>query len=396
VLSKGRTTRGLFFTFPESAHCRELSQSSRIAINRLSRHYIPMPRPILAEIHPRAVKHNVELVRQKASSAHLWSVVKADAYGHGIERIFPALAASDGIALLDLNEAVRVRELGWTKPILLLEGTFTAEDVKIADQYRLTVCVHCDESLERLSSFRPTRPVDIYLKMNSGMNRLGFRPEAYRAAWERVRASSAIGEITLMNHFANADEHEVEWQLIQFDKVTAGMPGKRSLANSAATLWHPETHADWVRPGIVLYGASPSGVAKDIADVPLQAAMTLRSELISVQTVQAGETVGYGRTFEAPGAMRIGVVACGYADGYPRHAQTGTPIAVDGVRTRVVGRVSMDMLTVDLTPCPAAHIGSRVELWGDQIRIDEVASGSGTIGYELMCALARRVPVVVR
>jgi alanine racemase len=218
-----------------------------------------MPRPIFAEIHPNAVRHNLELAKRKAAGARIWGVVKADAYGHGIERIYPGLEAADGIGLLDLNEAVRVRELGWTKPILLLEGIFTAEDVQVADRYRLT--------------------------------------------------------------------------------------------------------------------------------------MTLRSELIGIQTLSEGETVGYGRTFTAPHAMRIGVVACGYADGYPRHAPTGTPVAVDGVETRLVGRISMDMLTVDLTPVPAARVGSRVELWGGQIRIDDVASSAGTIGYELMCALARRVPV---
>jgi alanine racemase len=355
-----------------------------------------MPRPIFAEIHPGAIKHNLELVKKKASGARVWSVVKADAYGHGIERIYPALETSDGIALLDLNEAVRVRELGWNKPILLLEGIFTSEDAKTADQYRLTVSVHCDEQLDRLFAYKPTRPIDIYLKMNSGMNRLGFRPESFRAAWERARACAAIGEITLMNHFANADEGEVDWQLDRFDAATADIRGQRSLANSASVLWHPRTHRDWVRPGVVLYGGSPSGVSSHVGDVPLKASMTLRSELIGIQTLQAADTVGYGRAFDAPHAMRVGVVACGYADGYPRHAQTGTPVAVDGVRTRVVGRVSMDMLTVDLAPCPAARVGSSVELWGTQIRIDDVASGAGTIGYELMCALARRVPVGIR
>jgi alanine racemase len=352
-----------------------------------------MPRPIFAEIHPNAVRHNLELAKRRATGARIWAVIKADAYGHGIERIYPGLETADGIGLLDLNEAVRVRELGWAKPILLLEGIFTAEDVQIADRYRLTVAVHCDEQLALLSSHKPARPIDIYLKMNTGMNRLGFTPEAFRAAWERARECTNIGETTLMNHFANADEGEVDWQMDRFDAATAGMPGQRCLANSAAVLWHPKTHRDWVRSGIVLYGASPTGMAKHIADVPLQASMTLRSELIGIQTLQEGETVGYGRTFTAPHTMRIGVVACGYADGYPRHAPTGTPVAVDGVTTRLVGRISMDMLTVDLTPVPAARVGSSVELWGDQIRIDDVASSAGTIGYELMCGLARRVPV---
>ncbi|MBV8261534.1 MAG: alanine racemase, partial [Paraburkholderia sp.] len=198
-----------------------------------------------------------------------------------------------------------------------------------------------------------------------------------------------------MMHFANADEGEVDWQLDQFDAATAGIPGERSTSNSAAVLWHPRAHRDWVRPGTILYGASPTGVARHVEGFGLRAAMTLTSRIIGVQTLSPQETVGYGRTFEVDRPMRIGVVACGYADGYPRHARTGTPVAVDGVRTRVVGRVSMDMLSVDLTPCPEAGIGSSVELWGDQVRVDEVAEASGTIGYELMCALARRVPVVV-
>ena len=231
-----------------------------------------------------------------------------------------------------------------------------------------------------------------YLKMNSGMNRLGFTAENYRAAWERASASEAIGSITLMAHFGNADEGSVDWQLERFDNATRDIPGERSISNSAAALWHLQAHRDWVRPGIVLYGASPSGQSKDIKDIELRASMTLQSELIGVQTMRAGETVGYARTYRAESEMRIGVVACGYADGYPRHAPTGTPISDDGVITRTVGRVSMDMLTVDLTPCPNAGVGSNVELWGELVKIDDVASSSGTIGYELMCALARRVP----
>ncbi|MEM5339593.1 alanine racemase [Paraburkholderia azotifigens] len=352
-----------------------------------------MPRPINAVVHPDAIKHNLELVRSKAPESRVWAVVKANAYGHGIERIYRALAGADGIALLDLDEAIRVRECGWKKPVLLLEGVFTTSDVKVADEHALTVAVHCDEQRELIVAAKPKKPIDIYLKMNSGMNRLGFTPEHFRAAWQRSSASTGIGDIALMSHFANADEGDVDWQLDQFDEATRGIPGPRSLSNSAASLWHPRAHRDWIRPGIVLYGGSPTGQAKDIRDVPLRSSMTLSSQIIGVQTMRAGDTVGYARTYKADAEMRIGVVACGYADGYPRHAPTGTPIAVDGVMTRTVGRVSMDMLTVDLTPCPNAGIGSKVELWGEQVKIDDVASSSGTIGYELMCALARRVPV---
>lgn len=353
-----------------------------------------MPRPIKAYVHPDAVRHNLELVRRKAPQSRVWAVVKANAYGHGIERVYPALETADGIALLDLDEAVRVRELGWKKPVLLLEGVFTTSDVQTAEELALTVTVHCDDQRALIVAAKPKRPINIYLKMNSGMNRLGFSPGNFRAAWEQSKMSASIGDITLMSHFANADEGSIDWQLDQFDEATCGIPGSRSLSNSAAALWHSTAHRDWIRPGIVLYGGSPSGRAGDIDGVPLRPSMTLCSELIGIQTIRAGETVGYARSYQAESDMRIGVVACGYADGYPRHAPTGTPISVDGVMTRTVGRVSMDMLTVDLTPCPNASIGSKVELWGEQVKIDDVASSSGTIGYELMCALARRVPVV--
>ena len=352
-----------------------------------------MPRPIKATIYPDAIRHNLRLVSQLAPSSHIWAVVKANAYGHGIERVLPALAEADGIALLDLDEAVRVRELGWRQPILLLEGIFEAADVEVAAHHRLSVAVHCDEQLRLLSAAKPARPIDIMLKMNTGMNRLGFRPDVFRRAWQRASDTPAIGAIGLMSHFASADEGAIDWQMDVFDAATDGIPGIRSLANSAGVLWHPGAHRDWVRPGTILYGASPTGSVRHVAGVPLRAAMTLESRIIGVQALSAGETIGYGRTFTAERAMRVGVVACGYADGYPRHAPTGTPVLVDGIRTRVVGRVSMDMLTVDLTPCPDAAINSPVELWGSQVRVDEVAEASGTIGYELMCALARRVPV---
>ncbi|MDR3097866.1 MAG: alanine racemase [Paraburkholderia sp.] len=360
-----------------------------------------MPRPISVRIHPEAVRHNLQTAQRSATGARVWAVVKANAYGHGIERIYPALAGADGIALLDLDEAVRVRELGWTRPILLLEGIFDSADVATAVAHRLTVAVHCDDQLALLATSRAQQPIDIQLKMNSGMNRLGYRPDAFRAAWERARATPAIGKIALMTHFANADDaaidsiNSIDWQLDRFDAATQGIPGERSLANSAAVLWHPRAHRDWVRPGTILYGASPTGAARHIEGIGLRAAMTLASRIIGVQTLAPQETVGYGRTYEVEQPMRIGVVACGYADGYPRHAPTGTPIAVDGVRTRVIGRVSMDMLTVDLTPCPNAGIGSPVELWGEHVKVDEVAEASGTIGYELMCAVARRVPVEI-
>ena len=353
-----------------------------------------MPRPLLATIHTAALANNLAVVRRHAPHSKVWAVVKANAYGHGLARAFPGLRGTDGFGLLDLEEAAKLRELGWAGPILLLEGFFRPTDIDVIDRYSLTTTVHCDEQLRMLEMARLSKPVNVQLKMNSGMNRLGYVPEKFRAAWERARACPGIGQIALMTHFSDADgPRGIDYQMEAFERGAEGIAGARSLANSAATLWHPAAHFDWVRPGIMLYGASPSGQTSAIEGTGLQPAMTLASELIAVQTVAAGQTVGYGSAYKVPGAMRVGVVACGYADGYPRCAPEGTPVVVDGVRTRVIGRVSMDMLTVDLTPCPNASIGTAVELWGTQLPIDEVAQACGTIGYELMCAVAQRVPV---
>ncbi|AOJ73960.1 alanine racemase [Burkholderia ubonensis] len=353
-----------------------------------------MPRPISATIHTAALANNLSVVRRYAGQSKVWAVVKANAYGHGLARAFPGLRGTDGFGLLDLDEAVKLRELGWAGPILLLEGFFRSTDIDVIDRYSLTTTVHNDEQMRMLETARLSKPVNVQLKMNSGMNRLGYTPEKYRAAWERARACHGIGQITLMTHFSDADsERGVAEQLAAFERGAEHIAGARSLANSAAVLWHPATHFDWVRPGIMLYGASPSGRFADIADTGLKPTMTLASELIAVQTIAKGQSIGYGSTFSAQAQMRIGVVACGYADGYPRVAPEGTPVIVDGIRTRIVGRVSMDMITVDLTPCPQAGVGSRVELWGNELPIDDVARHCGTIGYELMCAVAARVPV---
>ena len=353
-----------------------------------------MPRPISAVVHTTALAHNLSVVRRCAPHSKVWSVVKANAYGHGLARAFPGLRETDGFGLIDLDEAVRLREYGWAGPILLLEGFFKPADLDIIDRYSLTTAVHCDEQLRMIETARLGKPLNIQLKMNTGMNRLGYQPDRYLAAWERARACPAIGQITLMTHFSDADgARGIAYQLEAFERGAEGIAGARSLSNSAATLWHPQAHFDWVRPGIMLYGASPSGRSADIKDSGLQATMTLSAELIAVQQIKAGETIGYGSTFAAEGPMRIGVVACGYADGYPRLSPTGTPVVVDGVRTRTVGRVSMDMITVDLTPCPSAGVGAPVELWGPALPIDDVAQASGTIGYELMCAVTQRVPM---
>lgn len=363
-----------------------------------------MPRPIIATIHPEAVRHNLAQVQQAVPDAKLWTVVKANAYGHGIENVFEGLRATDGFAMLDLEEAQRVRALGWRGPLLLLEGVFELRDLELCSRLSIWHTVHCDEQIDWLAAHKTQVGHRVFLKMNSGMNRLGFTPERFRAAYARLNALPQVDEISFMTHFSDADvEHGMDHQLKIFHKTTEDLPGERSISNSAATLLYGEqsqVRCDWVRPGIVLYGSSPDFPVHDIAHWNLQPAMTLSSKIIAVQELQAGDSVGYGSKFQAQGAMRLGVVACGYADGYPRHCNTGTPVLVNGVRTRTLGRVSMDMLAVDLTDIPKAGLGSEVTLWGRAsngavLPIDEVAAAAGTLGYELMCAVAPRVPKVV-
>jgi alanine racemase len=351
-----------------------------------------MPRPILALISPDAIAHNLKAVRLRAPGARVWGVVKANAYGHGLARVLPGLSAADGLAMLDLAEAQLLRELGYGGPILLLEGLFEPADLAVAIQLGATVVVHCNEQIRLLANGVGPGQINVYLKFNSGMNRLGFSAQKLRSAWQALRALPLVGTITLMTHFARAETSDgVDEDLARFHAAIAALPGERSLSNSAATVLHPAARGDWVRPGIALYGSSP--FASHSAPVlDLRAAMTLQSQLIAVQELAPGDAVGYGGRFVANRAMRIGIVACGYADGYPRGATDGTPIVVGSRRTRLVGAVSMDMLTVDLAELPEARVGTTVELWGGQVSVDEVAAAAGTVSYELLCALAPRVP----
>jgi alanine racemase len=363
-----------------------------------------MPRPIEAIVHPAALAANLRRARQAAPDARLWAVVKADAYGHGVERVWPGLQGADGIALLDFAEAERVRALGWRGPVLLLEGCFEPRDLEACARLSLWHVVHHEAQIGWLAAHVGGRPQRVFLKLNSGMNRLGFAPAAFRAAHARLSVLPQVEEVSLMTHFSDADgERGIAHQMAVFAATAADLPGERCLANSAAVLRHAAdaaVRADWVRAGILAYGSAPDHPAHGIAHWKLEPVMTLRTRLIAVQSLAAGDTVGYGSAFRADAPMRIGIAACGYADGYPRHAGTGTPVLVEGTRTRTVGRVSMDMLAVDLASLPGADVGSEVTLWGrgpggSLLPIDEVAHAAGTIGYELMCALARRVPVTV-
>jgi alanine racemase len=370
-----------------------------------------MPRPIEALVHLDALAANLALARRAAAGAKVWAVVKANAYGHGIANVYAGLRSADGFALLDLAEAELLRELGWRGPILLLEGCFDPRDLDACSRLDLWHTVHREAQIDWLAAHKTALPHKVCLKLNSGMNRLGFTPAAYRAAWLRLDALPQVGEITLMTHLANADAADpadLERSLATYAGVTAELPGPRSICNSAATLRIGGRLApaadDWVRPGIMLYGSSPDHPQHRAVDWGLAPTMSLRAGLIAVQTMTAGASVGYGSAYTAERELRIGVVACGYADGYPRLApgsnERGTPVLVDGVRTRTVGRVSMDMITVDLTPVPEARVGSVATLWGRAengavLPIDEVAEAVGTVGYELMCGRTPRVPVRV-
>ena len=357
-----------------------------------------MPRPIRASIDLEALRHNYLLAKNRAGHAKAFAVVKANAYGHGLDRALQAFGeVADGFALLDLAEARAVRAAGLTQPVALLEGFFEPADLAEIAALRLMPAIHSEAQLAMLERATLAAPIDVLLKVNSGMNRLGFTADSLPAALAQLRALPCVRGITVMTHFARADDEVgVGAQLARFKKMTAGLDLPVSLANSAALLRFPEATGQIVRPGIMLYGSSPMPDMLSAEAIGLRPVMTLTSEIIGVQDIVAGERVGYGGTFEASAPTRVGVVACGYADGYPRHAPTGTPILVDGRRTRVLGRVSMDMLACDLTHLPDAGVGSAVTLWGEGLAADEVASAAGTISYELFCALAARVPVDVR
>ena len=366
-----------------------------------------MPRPIHAVIHQQALQHNLQVARSCVPQSQVFAVVKADAYGHGIERVYPALKNADGFAFLDMAEGKRLRALGCDKPLLLLEGIFALQDLFDCAKYGMSFTIHAQHQLEWLKTLVELQPevqFDVFLKMNSGMNRLGFLPEQYSTAFQELKNIHQVRSISHMTHFSDADgmrlgQEGVEHQQLIFSQTIQNLPGKTSLSNSAAILRHHQhIQSDIVRSGIMLYGSSPDYPTHHIHHWNLKPTMSLRSELIAIQQVRTGDSIGYGSTVVAEQDMRIGIVACGYADGYQRITQTGTPVLVDGIQTRTIGRVSMDMLAVDLGPISNPQVGTEVVLWGQSahgtiLPIDEVAAGSGTVGYELMCAITARVPV---
>ncbi|GAB1393312.1 alanine racemase [Rhodocyclaceae bacterium] len=352
-----------------------------------------MSRPIRATIDLAALRHNHAVARQQVGNGKLLAVVKANAYGHGLARVVTVLAdEADGFALIELEAAMALRQSGLTHPLLLLEGFYDVDELALFIRHRLIPVIHRADQVQALLAVDWPVDLPVYLKLDSGMHRLGFDTDGIVAAQAALAGRMPL---VLMTHFADADgSYGIDWQVERFAVMTTGMNYPRSLGNSAAILRYPNQVGDWARPGIMLYGGSPFAETTAAA-LDLKPVMTLQSEIIGVQEIAAGESVGYGCTFTADKPMRIGVVACGYADGYPRHAPTGTPVLVDGQRTRTLGRVSMDKLCVDLTDLNVGAGGMAV-LWGEGLPADEVASAAGTISYELFCALAPRVAVEVR
>lgn len=368
-----------------------------------------MTRPIQAFVDQNALRHNLAQIKSKMLASKIWSVVKANGYGHGLQRIFEGLRDTDGFAVLELSEALTLRQLGWRGPILLLEGVFEARELEDCSRHQLWHTVHHDQQIDWLSRHKTQQGHRVFLKMNSGMNRLGFKPQVFKSAWTRLNALPQVQEISLMTHFSDADVPNGAQAATQtFYQHSQDLSGEVSLSNSAATLMPAQAllkHApgeDWARVGISLFGGSVNPVLNSAAHWKLEPVMTLQSQVIATQAIKAGEHVGYGSIFQAPRDMLIGIVACGYADGYPRNVASGSPVLVQGVRSQTLGRVSMDMMCVDLEQLRdqgiEAGIGSEVTLWGrakngSLLCIDEIAMSAQTISYELMCGLATRVPV---
>lgn len=353
-------------------------------------------RPLKALINIDNARKNLSFVRSLAPSSKIMATMKANAYGHGLNYMASAFSEADGFSVLTINEAVELRESGYEKKILLLEGVFDKEDLKIAAAFNFDVVLHNDYQLSLIRQLSSKKKISVHLKVNTGMNRLGFSLNNLPKVHSFLKEDERISEIVLMSHFANADSAKgIESQLSEVKMLRSNYHEPFSVANSAAILNNQDTHLEWIRPGIMLYGANPF----DLDDLPggLLPVMTLRSEIIATQEIKKGDGVGYGSDFRAPNDMRIGIVACGYADGYPRHAPSGTPIFVDGVETQTVGRVSMDMIAVDITSLLNTNIGSSVELWGENLGVDRVARSANTVGYELLCAISSpsRVPVEI-
>ncbi len=345
-----------------------------------------------------ALRHNLQRIRQFAPNSSVMAAIKANGYGHGLERVARTLADVDGLGVACLEEAVKLREAGITTPITLLEGFLHADELPLVCEHRLDLVIHHTQQIEALERQAPPAPLRAWLKVDSGMHRLGVRAEKARELWQRLGVIEGLELMGAMTHLANADDLNdatTEAQLACFKQACEGLPGERTIANSAGVLGWPQSHAEWNRPGISLYGVSPFP-ARHGGEHGLKPVMTLRSELILVNHLRKGDPIGYGGTWCCPEEMPVGVVAVGYGDGYPRHARNGTPVLLNGRRVPLVGRVSMDMITVDLRSQPDARAGDEVVLWGEGLPVEEIAAHADTIPYELLCGVTGRVRIVER
>ena len=352
-----------------------------------------MSRAAQAIIDLGALQHNLRKARDAAPGRRVMAVIKANAYGHGLLNAAHALNEADAYAVVCLDEAMTLREAGITRPIVLLEGFFSADELPCLTRHALTPVIHHESQLRMLERTPLNGPLQVWLKVDSGMHRLGFAPETVRAVWQRIDQIAAVSLAGFMTHFASADEPDDEatprqWQC--FEHSVSGLPGERSAANSAAILAWPDSHGDWLRPGIMLYGVSPFAGRRG-ADLELKPVMQLQSQLIAVHRRRKGERIGYGGDYVCPEDMDVGVAAIGYGDGYPRHAKAGTPLLVNGRRAPLIARVSMDMVCVDLRGHAQARCGDPVILWGGDLPVEEVAACAGTIAYELLCRVMPRV-----
>lgn len=356
-----------------------------------------MTRGAAARIDLTALRHNFERARRSAGSARVLAVIKADAYGHGALRVARALGDADGFGVARIEEGIALREGGVVKPVVLLSGVPSADDLPEAAHHRLQLVVHHPAQIEALESVTVSERLDVWLKVDTGMHRIGIAPDEALAAWHRLAdCASVAGPPVLMTHLACADDAEhpaTRAQLARFAPLVRSSGAPWSMANSAGLLGWPETHGAWVRPGIMLYGISPFLGAR-AEQMDLRPVMTLETRLIAVNRVPRGESIGYGATWKAPEDMVVGVAAAGYGDGYPRHAPSGTPVLVNGRRAALVGRVSMDMISMDLRGQPHAAPGDPVVLWGRGLPAEEVAARVGTIAYELVTRVSPRVAVV--
>lgn len=358
-----------------------------------------MSRPTYLTIDLQALQHNLQCVREFAPQRKIIAMVKANAYGHGLTAIAKALPAADAFGVASLDEGLQLRQAGITQPIILMEGLFHPDEMREAEEQQFTLVVHHLPHVEMLEKAQPKKPFSIWLKINTGMNRLGIAQHQAQTVYQRLTACAAVAKpIGLMTHFAEADSitsAATQQQIKLFQQVTASLQGPHSLANSAGILAWPDAYGDWVRPGLILYGASPFSDRNGV-DYGLKPVMTLSSQLIAVYPISKGSKVGYGGTWEAPEDLLLGVVGVGYGDGYPQFATNGTPVLVNGVRCTLVGRVSMDMLTVDLRPYPQAKISDPVILWGAGLSAEEVARHSHTSAYEILTRMTPRPKLQIK